>query len=45
MKCEPEIFSIDDLERVGEYFWDGGPNPKPQTPNPKPQTPLGGYIL
>lgn len=23
MKCEPEIFSIDDLERVGEYFWDG----------------------
>ncbi len=23
MKCEPEIFSIDDLERAGEYFWDG----------------------
>ena len=23
MKCEPSEFSIDDLERAGEYFWDG----------------------
>ena len=23
MKCEPSEFSIDDLERVREYFWDG----------------------
>jgi predicted RNA-binding protein with PUA-like domain len=23
MKCEPNEFSIDDLEKVGEYFWDG----------------------
>lgn len=23
MKCEPSIFSISDLEREGEYFWDG----------------------
>ena len=23
MKCEPEIFSIDDLATAKEYFWDG----------------------
>ena len=23
MKCEPSVFSIDDLEREGQYFWDG----------------------
>ncbi len=23
MKCEPSVYSIDDLERDGEYFWNG----------------------